>query len=69
MGNEGSVSAFDAAEGMLFAMLASNTTSRELRLASIDVASATVLFPPPVLEPFGLGLIFNLVVADETSGM
>jgi hypothetical protein len=65
MGNEGSVSAFDSASGTLFAMLAANTTTQELRLAAVDVATATISSSPPVLEQVGLGLYFNLVVPDE----
>ena len=66
MGNEGSVSAFDAASGTLFALLAANTTTQEIRLAAVDVASATIQGgEPPVLEPVGLGLLLNLVFADE----
>lgn len=65
MGNAGSVSAFDAASGTLFALLAANTTTQETRLATVDVASATVV-GAPVLQPVGLGLLLNLVFADET---
>ena len=67
MGNAGSVSAFDAASGTLFALLAANTTTQEIRLASVDIASATIPGgEPPVLQPVGLGLMLNLVFADET---
>ena len=34
MGNAGSVSAFEAATGTLFALLAANTTTQELRIAA-----------------------------------
>ena len=60
------MSAFDAASGTLFALLAANTTTQEIRLAAVDVASATIQGgEPPVLEPVGLGLLLNLVFADE----
>jgi hypothetical protein len=65
MGNMGSVSAFDAASGTLYALLAANTTTQETRLGVVDVASAT-LTAAPVLQPVGLGLMLNLVFADET---
>jgi len=64
MGNAGSVSAFDAATGTLWAMLAANTSSDELRLAAVDVATATIT-SSPVLQPVGLGLLFNLVFGNE----
>lgn len=65
LGNEGSVSAFDAATGTLFALLAANTSTAEVRLASIDTASGT-LKAAPILQQVGLGLMLNLVFADET---
>ena len=64
MGNEGSVSAFDAGSGALFALLAANTSTAEVRLATVDVASAAVL-TAPALQQVGLGLLLNLVFADE----
>ena len=68
MGNAGSVSAFDAASGTLFALLAANTTTQETRLGSVDVASATIAGgEPPVLQPVGLGLLLNLVFANEAA--
>jgi len=66
MGNDGSVSAFDAATGMLFVQLAANTTTQEMHIATVDVGSATILFDPPVLQPVGLGLMLNMAFADET---
>jgi hypothetical protein len=65
MGNMGSVSAFDAVSGTLYALLAANTTTQETRLGVVDVATAT-LTAAPVLQPVGLGLMLNLVFADET---
>ena len=65
LGNAGSVSAFDAATGSLYALLAANTSTSEVRLATVDVASAT-LTAAPVLQQVGLGLLLNLVFADET---
>jgi len=65
LGNEGSVSAFDAATGTLFALLASNTSTPEVRLASISIDSATIK-AEPILQQVGLGLMLNLVFANET---
>lgn len=64
MGNAGSVSAYDAGSGALFALLAANTSTAEVRLAAVDVASAT-LRSAPVLQQVGLGLLLNLAFADE----
>jgi hypothetical protein len=64
MGNGGSVSAFDAGSGTLFALLAANTSTSELRLAAVDVASAAVV-SAPALQQVGLGLLLNLAFANE----
>ena len=63
LGNEGSVNAFDAASGTLYALFAANTSTAEVRLGAVDIRAAA-LISAPVLQQVGLGLLLNLVFAS-----
>ena len=68
VGNDGSVSAFDAKSGTLYVLMTKDNPggSQELHLVSVYVRQGAIGIPAPVLATVGLGVTLQLTFRPTT---